>query len=212
MATIHAPGTGVGPRGGRHGRRAAIVGAVALAFAAIVVPFGLRDVGRSGAQAAPASHATAPPPATPTHDRSAIDARLGPRGDLPSLLPARTTPGDGVRVRLGDVTDGILRRASAGTWQVLVRWDGRLQPVLTRGTVRLGGDSAARSFVSWVSDEGLLYTRVAMSRPGEFRVYAWEPRGGTAYTPPTLAAHDLGRVCFNHSFTAFGNCRTAGQL
>jgi hypothetical protein len=211
VATIHAPGTGVGPHGGRPGRRATIVAAVVLAFAAIVVPFGLRDVGKSGAQASPATHATASPPSTTAHRSPVVDAAVGPRGDLPALLPARSARlSDGLRVRLGVITDGVLRRTPAGTWQVLVRWNGRLQPVPTHGPVRLAGGPAGHAPASWVSDEGLLYTRVAMARPDRFRVFAWEPRGATAYTPPTLVAKNLGLVCFNRSFTAFGDCGSAG--
>ena len=46
--------------------------------------------------------------------------------------------------------------------------------------------------------------------PDRFRVYSWDPRGGSAYTPPALVANPLGQVCFNRSFTAFGDCRSAG--
>jgi hypothetical protein len=59
---------------------------------------------------------------------------------------------------------------------------------------------------SWVSARGDLYTRVVTSTPGRFRVYAWHPEGGSAYAPPMLAARYLGDVCFDSSFTAFGDC------
>ena len=52
--------------------------------------------------------------------------------------------------------------------------------------------------------------RRALARPGRFRVFAWDPRGATAYTPPTLVAKNLGLACFNRSFTAFGDCGSAG--
>jgi hypothetical protein len=206
VATIHLPGAGVGPHGGRHGRRVTVVGAVVLAFAAIVVPFGPRDVGGSGAQASPTTHMDPSPVAPAGHEQPATDAALGPHGDLPALLPSRSKLTPGARVRLGVVTDGVLRRTPGGAWQVLVRWNDRLQPVPTRGPVQLAAGGSA----SWISDEGLLYTRVALAGPDRFRVYAWDPRGGTAYTPPTLVAHSLGRVCFDSSFTAFGDCRTTG--
>ena len=138
----------------------------------------------------------------------AAGPEVGRRGDLPALLPRHSRLTDGTRVRLGDLTFGVLRRTSARGWQVLVRWNGKVQPVPTRGPVQLGGPSAQPS-TSWVSEEGLLYTRTRIGT-GQFRVYAWDPRGATAYTPPTLVATDLGRVCFNSSFTAFGDCRTAG--
>jgi hypothetical protein len=218
MATTATSGTGVGHGGWWRGRRATVVAVVVLAFAAIVVPFVLRDLGRGGAQASPASRATAP--ADPTRSQQATtsgsdtapvsDPALGPRGDLPALLPARAGLSAGTRVRLGDVTDGLLRRTPDGRWQVLVRWDGRLQPVPTHGPVALGGGPGADAPASWVSGEGLLYTRVATTRPDRFRVYRWEPRGGTAYTPPTLMATAVGPVCFNHAFTAFGNCHVTG--
>jgi hypothetical protein len=132
---------------------------------------------------------------------------MGPQGDLPPLL-ASTSSGlriglqSGARVRIGDITEGRLRRTTDG-WRVVVRWDGRRQPLKLRGRVSLGR-------ASWLSADGLLYTRVPTGRPGRFRVYAWDPQGGSAYTPPTLVAVSLGRVCFNSSFTAFGNCRASG--
>lgn len=209
MATIHVPGTGLGPHGGKHGRRVPIIAAVVLACAAIVIPFALQAFGRSSAQTPAATPVSAPSQKTaPAHRHPAADPQVGGRGDLPALLPRRSRLIDGTRVRLGDLTFGVLRRTSAGGWQVLVRWNAKSQPVPTRGPVQLGGPSVQRS-ASWVSDEGLLYTRIPVGT-GQFRVYAWDPRGATAYTPPTLVATDLGRVCFNHSFTAFGDCRTAG--
>jgi hypothetical protein len=210
MTTTQVPGTGVAPDRARHGRQAAIVAAGALALAAVVVPFGLRDAGDKGAQASAATHPTPPSPSTPVRPDPLVRAGVGSPGDLPDLLPAARTGLDGTRVRLGDLTEGVIRRTPDRTWQVLVRWNGRLQPVATRGPVRLGGSSTAHGSASWVSAEGLLYTRVPTGSPHRFRVYAWDPRGGTAYTPPTLVATDLARVCFNPSFTAFGNCRTGG--
>jgi hypothetical protein len=211
VATIHVPGTGIGPHGGKRTRRATIIAAVVLAFAAIVVPFGLHDIGRSGAQASAATtHTQAPAPVAPARQHPATDAGLGRHGDLPALLPGHTSLTDGIHVRLGDITSGVLRRTPDGTWRVLVRWNGRVQAVTTRGPLQLGGGRAAHTSTSWVSDEGLLYTRVGSGSAGRFRVYAWDPSGGTAYDPPTLVATDLGWVCFNRAFTAFGNCRTAG--
>ncbi len=209
MATIHVPGTGLGPHDGKHRRRAPIIAAVLLACAAIVTPFALHAFDRSSPPTAAATPVAAPSQATvPAHRHPAADPEVGRRGDLPALLPQRSRLTDGTRVRLGDLTLGVLRRTSAEGWQVLVRWNGKVQPVPTRGPVQLGGPSAQPS-TSWVSEEGLLYTRIRIGT-GQFRVYAWDPRGATAYTPPTLVATDLGRVCFNGSFTAFGDCRTAG--
>jgi hypothetical protein len=205
MATTHAPGTGVGPGdAGGHGRRGVVVAAVVLALGVIVVPFGVRSLDHDGARAPAAPPTTTPSPAPAQHRQPGTkDAGVGPRGDLPALLPAsRAGLLDGVHVRLGDVTTGALRRTPSGGWQVLVRWNGRLQPVPIRGPVSIGGSSS----VSWVSAEGLLYTRVATARPHRFRVYAWDPQGGSAYTPPSLVAVTLGPVCFDAGFTTFGTC------
>jgi hypothetical protein len=209
VATIHVPGSGFGPHGGRHRHRAPIIAAVLLACAAISVPFALHAFDRSTAPAPAATRVATPAHVTtPVHRHAAADPEVGRRGDLPALLPRLARLTDGTRVRLGDLTSGVLRRTAAGGWQVLVRWNGKVEPVPTKGPTGLGGFSAHRA-TTWVSGSGLLYTRVPIG-PGQFRVYAWDPRGATAYTPPTLVATDLGRVCFNDSFTAFGDCRTAG--
>jgi hypothetical protein len=198
--------TGV-THGWRPGRRTTIAGAVVLALAAIVVPFALRGVGGSGAQASPAARVSPPRVAPAGHEHPVTDPVLGPRGDLPELLPARSALADGARVRLGDVTDGVLRRAPGGAWQVLVRWNGELQPLPMRGPVSLAGAAVT----SWVAPDGLLYTRLQTGTDGRFQVYAWAPRGGsTAYTPPALVSVPVGQVCFNRAFTAFGDCRSTG--
>ncbi len=204
MAATHAPGPGVGPERRRHARQASVV--AALAVAAVVVPFGLHDLAHRARDAATAP-ATASPPTSSARQRPAVDPRLGSHGDLPALLPTRGRLTDGTHVRLGDVTTGVLRRTPDGGWQVLVRWDGRLQPVVPHAPRRVGPGSSGPTVATWVSRDGLLYTRVVTSRPGRFRVYEWEPRGGTAYSPPALIATPLGPVCFNHAFTAFGDCR-----
>jgi hypothetical protein len=178
---------------------------VVLALAAIVVPFALRGVGGSGAQASPATRVSPPRVAPAGHEDPVTDPALGSRGDLPALLPVRSTLADGTRVRLGDVTDGVLHRAPGGAWHVLVRWNGKLQPLPMRGPVSLAGATVT----SWVAHDGLLYTRVPTGTDGRFKVYAWVPRGGsTAYTPPALVSVSVGQVCFNRAFTAFGNCHT----
>jgi len=203
VATIHVPGTGFRPHGSKRSRRAAILGAAVLAFAAIVVPFVLHEVGDDdGAKASAAAQTIAPTVAPAAHQHPATDPAVGPRGNLPDLLPARSRLSDGAHVRLGNVTDGVVRRTPAGAWQVLVRWDGRLQPVPLRGPVRL----AAGPATSWISENGLIYTRVPTATPDRFQVFEWDPRGGTAYTPPKLVATSLSEVCFNHAFTAFGTC------
>lgn len=210
MATMQAPGTGIGPGdAGRH-RRWAVISGIALACAAIAVPFGVHGLDRD-ARASAATPPSTVTPVTSSHHQggsSPTVATLGPQGDLPPLLAApsvgvRAGLQDGARVRVGDITDGTLRRTPGVGWQVMVRWDGRLQPLTLRGPVSLAQ-------ASWVSASGLLYTRVPDGAPGRFRVYAWDPQGGSAYTPPSLVAASLGRVCFNPTFTAYGNCRASG--
>jgi hypothetical protein len=214
MATTHAPGTGIATVARKHGRRTAVIAGVVVAVAAIVVPLGVRGLDRNGTPATGATgsvHSPAPSPATAAqHSHQDADvASVGPHGDLPPLLAAdpegvRAGLQDGARVRVGDITEGTVRRSRADGWQVMVRWDGRLQSLPTRGPVSLQDE------VAWVSASGLLYSRVPMPTPGRFRVYAWEPHGGSAYTPPALVAERLGRVCFNSTFTAFGTCHAAG--
>jgi hypothetical protein len=200
------PGTGFRPHGGKHSRRAAILGAAVLAFAAIVVPFVLHEVGDSDEAKPSVAIKSVPPSVAPAaHQHPTVDPAVGPRGTLPDLLPARSQLSDGAHVRLGDVTDGVLRRTPHGAGPVLVRGDGRLPPVPHSAPVRL----AAGPATSWISANGLIYTRVPTTTPDRFRVFAWDPRGGTAYTPPKLVATALGRVCFDRAFTAFGNCHTA---
>jgi hypothetical protein len=147
-------------------------------------------------EAAPVASTQSP---HPTVRHLAPGSALGDPGDLPPLLPSgRPELRDGQSVRVGDITEGTLRRTAAG-WRVLVQWDGRLRPLATRGRVALGD-------TSWVSASGLLYSRVPAGTPGRFHVYAWTPRGGSVYTPPVLVATALGRVCFDKTFTAFGDC------
>jgi hypothetical protein len=207
MTTVHAPGTGLGGDGlGKRSRQAAVAAAVVLAFVAIVVPFVVhalqdrdpatsRTLQRTSPQTTPSSgrhHTSSTDPST--------DSALGARGDLPSLLPAGGMAlSEGQPVRVGYITTGTLHHAATTGWQVLVRWDGRVQPLPTRGPVSVGTRS-------WVSQAGLLYSRVPTGTPGRFHVYAWSPIGGTAYTPPTLVATSLGDVCFDPAFTAFGGC------
>jgi hypothetical protein len=209
MATTHAPGAGFGPGDAHKHRRAAVIAVAVLACAAIGVPAGVRGLDDDDARASAATPTT-PAGSVPHHRLGGgigDEHVLGPQGDLPPLLASsavgvRAGLRAGARVRVGDITSGSLRRTPAG-WQVVVRWAGRLQPLTLRGPVSL-------THASWLSADGLLYTRVPTARPGHFTVYAWDPHGGSAYTPPSLVAVSVGQVCFNRSFTAFGNCRVAG--
>jgi hypothetical protein len=115
-------------------------------------------------------------------------------------------------VRVGDLTDGVLLSQEGGdsdTWRVYVRWGGRVQQLRTRGPVALGGGftrTGSTAYLSWMSADGRLYTRVGTSRPGRYRVYAWVPSGATAGTAPVLEAQDLGVVCFDKTRGTYGTC------
>jgi hypothetical protein len=184
--------------------RAAALAAALLAVVAIVVPFLIHALQDPDTVTSKVAHQTTQPATAPqVHHHTtagAHDSALGSRTDLPALLP-QGSPGlsEGQAVRLGDITTGTLHRNPTTGWHVLVRWDGRLQPLTTRGSASLGP-------TSWVSRAGLLYSRVATGTPGRFHVFAWSPQGGTVYTPPTLVATALGDVCFNQAFTDFGGC------
>jgi hypothetical protein len=199
MAITHGPGAEPEPGGaGARHLRAVAFGVAALVSAAVVVPFALHHLlfGPSHVVdiAVPAPHVR------PHQADSAVDT-LGPRGHLPPLLPAGPAVlRAGLTVRVGDLTEGTLRRTPGSGWQVVVRWGGRDQPLSVRGPVGLTSGS------SWVSAGGVLYTRVATSGAGQFVVYRWRPVGASASTPPSLVAGEVGVVCFNDTFTAFGDC------
>jgi hypothetical protein len=186
-----------------------VIAAVVLAVVAIGVPFGIHGLDHDGT---PASASTVrdkggtPTKTSAHHHRGANHSALGSHRNLPSLLPAATS-GLGLRdrqtVRVGDVTQGTLRRTPTGGWQVVVRWAGRWQALPTHGPA-----SVSLGRASWVSASGLLYTRVPTSTPGRFQVFAWDPQGSSAYTPPTLVASPVGTVCFDAAFTAYGDCRS----
>lgn len=202
MATIHLPGAGLGSADGARRRRLAVVAGVVLVGAAIALPFALSGLDRDRPAGVSTGSTSVTPPTAgrPHHQRPATsDAALGSQAGLPALLPGQALQ-PGQTVRLGDVTDGTLRRTPGQGWQVMVRWAGRLQPLATRGPVTLGAGS-------WVARSGLLYTRVATATPGRYDVFAWQPQGGSAYAPPTLVASPLATVCFDASFTAYGGCR-----
>jgi hypothetical protein len=115
-------------------------------------------------------------------------------------------------VRVGDVTDGVLLSQEGGdsdTWRVYVRWDGHPQQLRTRGPVALGGGftrDGSTTYLSWMSADGRLYTRIGTPRPGRFRLYAWTPAGATASTPPVLEARHLGIVCLDATGRTLDTC------
>jgi hypothetical protein len=111
---------------------------------------------------------------------------------------------------VGDVTEGVLRSPEGGTPRVYVRWNGRLQPLMTRGTVKLGDGSVGgrgTAYATWLA-RGRLYTRVTTSRPDRYRIYLWQPVGGSAYTPPILRAISLGTLCLDETPRTYDTCPT----
>jgi hypothetical protein len=120
----------------------------------------------------------------------------------------------GSAVRLEDGRSAVLVSQEGGdsdTWRVYVDLDGRVQPLSTRGPVRLGGgftqtNVGLRVRYSWLTPEGRLFTRVGTGHEGQYHVWAWQPTGGDARTPPALIAHDLGIVCLDETLDTYGTC------
>ena len=118
-------------------------------------------------------------------------------------------------VRVGDLTEGLLVRQEGGdsdTWRVYVRWGGRVQQLVTRGPLPLGGGfgpDGDTAYLSWMDHDGNLYTRIGTTHPARFHVYAWRPVGGTAYDAPVLQAVDLGTVCLDQTLGTYGTCASA---
>jgi hypothetical protein len=122
----------------------------------------------------------------------------------PSLFPSP--------VRLDHGTSGLLLSQEGGdsdTWRVYVDRGGRVQELDQEGPLPLGGGfthDGDHTVYSWLTPGGRLYTRVGLDQPAHFHVYAWQPTGGDATTPPTLVAHDLGTVCIDDMWNTYGTC------
>jgi hypothetical protein len=179
--------------------------------------------GRSGTRTADGDvwtvrRAESPGPLEPSHWTLGVSGRLAARsvavapGSAPSLF---RTP-----VRVGDLTQGVLLSQEGGdldAWRVYVDWDGRIQELPTRGSVQLGGGFTGRhpevAYLSWMSADGSLFTRIGEATPGRYRVYAWRPEDATAATAPTLVAQDLGTLCIDEMLGTYGTCGalSAGQ-
>jgi hypothetical protein len=120
----------------------------------------------------------------------------------------------GPPVRLADGAPAVLLSQEGGdsdTWRVYVDRGGRVQPLPLQGPVPLGGGfrevhGVDRAYLSWLTREGRLYTRVGSPTPGRFHVWAWMPTGGDATAPPTLVARDLGTVCIDETLGTYGTC------
>ncbi len=114
--------------------------------------------------------------------------------------------------RVGDLTQGVLVSQEGGdsdTWRVFVRWGGRVQPLHTRGPVPLGGGftaDGATAYLSWMTPDGRLFTRIGTARPGRFHLYAWVPGDASASRAPLLRARDLGVVCLDATRGTYGAC------
>lgn len=156
-----------GPAQGHHHRRWAVVAGVVLAGLAIVLPFGIDGLDHDGA------HASAGLPGSGASGGTTTAAQhaSGSQG------VAHTTLRAGLQVRLGNVTTGTLRHTADHGWQVVVMWGGRHQALTMRGPVTLGASS-------WLDAAGRLHTQG----------YVWKPRGGSAYSVPTLVAVPAGQT------------------
>jgi hypothetical protein len=154
-------------------------------------------------RATPPGPAEAPRMDLVLHSGDATTRALVPAGWPPVLRARPVTPG-GVH--------GVLISQEGGdsdTWRVYVDDDGRPAELRTDGPVRLGGGfthDADSVYLSWVSGAGRLFTRVGTSDAGRYRVYEWDPVGGTATSLPVLQARDLGTVCFDELFDHYGTC------
>jgi hypothetical protein len=147
----------------------------------------------------------APYDVTHTHHGVVHAARV-PVGWAPILY--------GHPVRLAGGAPAVLLSQEGGdsdTWRVYVDRGGHVQPVPMRGPLPLGGgfteaggDQAA--YLSWLTPDGHLFTRVGTEVPGRFHVWAWQPIGGDAATAPTLVARDLGPVCIDEMLGTYGTC------
>ena len=128
---------------------------------------------------------------------------LVPPGWVPVLRPSPVTPG-GVHAVLISQEGG-----DSDTWRVYVDSDGRPVELRTDGPLALGGGfshDGGTAYLSWVTRSGDLFTRVGTSVPGHYRVYEWDPTGGTAGSPPVLQARDLGIVCVDQLVGHYGTC------
>jgi len=154
--------------------------------------------------------ATPPGPAESTN----YDLVVKGGGSTQSIaVPAGWAPAIyGTPARIGDLTQGVLLSQEGGdsdTWCVYVRWGGQVQQLQTQGPVGLGGgftSGGMTAYLSWMSGDGQLFTRVGTPRPDRYHVYAWQPIGASASTPPTLVAEDLGVVCIDQTLDTYGSC------
>ena len=116
-------------------------------------------------------------------------------------------------VSLGDGVEGVVLSQEGGdsdTWRVYAAPAGRLQQLATQGPVPLGGGFTSggdAAYLSWMTPQGRLFSRIGGEQPGHFHVYAWQPTGGDAAGGPVLRAVDLGTVCIDETLDTYGTCR-----
>ena len=115
-------------------------------------------------------------------------------------------------VRLADGAEVVLLSQEGGdsdTWRLFTFAAGRVQQVETHGPLALGGGfthDGATAYLSWMSADGDLFTRLGTGTPGHYRVYAWEPDGAGPTGAPVLEARDLGVVCLDETLGTYGTC------
>jgi hypothetical protein len=128
---------------------------------------------------------------------------LVPAGWPPVLRPRSVSPG---------AVHGVLISQEGGdsdTWRVYVDHDGHPVELRTDGPVALGGGfsrDGGAAYLSWVSDDGRIFTRVGTPDLGRYRLYEWEPAAATGTSLPLLRARDLGIVCFDDLYRHYGTC------
>jgi hypothetical protein len=107
---------------------------------------------------------------------------------------------------------GVLTSQEGGdgdAWLVYVDDDGRPVALPTDGPVPLGGGfthGGDSEFLSWVANDGRIFTRVGTGRPGRYRVYAWDQVDAPSPSVPTLQARNLGIVCVDDLWGTYGTC------
>jgi hypothetical protein len=151
-------------------------------------------------------------PPGPVESRS-VDLVFSGRGTTASV---RVPPGwaptlVGSPVRLSAGAQAVLLSQEGGdsdTWRLFTFAAGRVQRVDTTGPVALGGGftrDGSSAYLSWMSADGRLFTRLGTGTEGHYHVYAWEP-GASPAGAPVLRARDLGIVCLDETLGTYGTC------
>ena len=193
-----APGMGYGPRVGSHGDLPALFPA-AEGSVGIGEPLALPD------------HATATLRGHARPELRAGDVRLvvgHGSSTVAAPVPAGWSPSLLTQGLDGSGGTGLVVSQEGGdsdTWTVFVRQATGLVRATTGGDVPLGGgftSDGRHAYLSWLTPEGRLFTRVGLDREHHFRVHEWTLDG------TVLHAHDLGEVCLDLQAEppAYGRC------